>query len=175
MQYVPRRTQRAAGRNTSRWMLHRAAVTSHSLLWCAYKTNSVGRMHSLWMLSPRVCYNFKSVHTSVIKITKIYGKKSVDHNSGVFILYIKINVCLFGTYTNPHFWTDLNQTLHTSPPWSGGGRRVCMDPQYFNFPTFSTYFVGSECRFVCGRWLLAPKSPATALYPWCGACWCYVA
>jgi len=52
-------------------------------------------------------------------------------------------VCLYGTYTNPHFLTDLNQTLHTSPPWSGGGRRGCMDPQYFNFPNFSTYFVGS--------------------------------
>jgi hypothetical protein len=36
-------------------------------------------------------------------------------------------VCLYGTYTNPYFWTDLNQTLHTYPPWSGGGRRVCMD------------------------------------------------
>jgi hypothetical protein len=85
-----------------------------------------------------------------------------------------MNVCLYGTYTNPHFWTDMNQTLHTSPPWSGGSRRVCMDPQYFNFPTFSTYFVGSECRFVRSRWLPAPHFPATALYPWCGACWCDV-
>ena len=67
--------------------------------------------------------------------------------------------CLYGTYTNPHFWTDLNQTLHTYPPWSGEGRRVRMDPQYFNFPTFSTYFVGSECRFVLRRWLSARGSP----------------
>jgi hypothetical protein len=92
----------------------------------------------------------------------------------IYILYIKMNVCLYGTNTNPHFWTDLSQTLHSSPPWSGGGCRVCMDPQYFNFPTFSTYFVGSECPFARGRWLLAPESPATALYPWCGACWCDV-
>jgi hypothetical protein len=35
-------------------------------------------------------------------------------------------VCMYGTYTNPHFWTNLNQTLHTSPPSSGRDRRVCM-------------------------------------------------
>jgi len=39
-------------------------------------------------------------------------------------------VCLFVPCANPHFCTDLNRTLHTSPPSSGGGRRVCMDPQY---------------------------------------------
>jgi hypothetical protein len=101
-------------------------------------------------------------------VTRTWFQKPV-----CLILYIKMNVCLFvclfvclyGTYTNPHFWTDLNQTLHMSPPWSGGGHRVCMDPQYFNFPTFSTYFVGSECLFVCRRWLPAPESPATVLYP----------
>ena len=84
------------------------------------------------------------------------------------ILYIKTNVCLFVSYTNPHFWTDRNQTLHTSPPWSGRDRRVCMGPQYFTFPTFSTYFVGSLCQFVRSRWLPAPHRTATALYPWCG-------
>ena len=80
-------------------------------------------------------------------------------------------VCLFVPYTKPHFWTDWNQTLHTSPPWSGRDRRVCMGPQYFNFSTSSTYFVGSGCRFVCSRWLPAPYCPATALYPCCGVCW----
>jgi hypothetical protein len=90
------------------------------------------------------------------------------------ILYIKMNFCLFVPYTNPHFWTDRNQTLHTSPPWSGRDRRVCMGPQYFTFPTFSTYFVGSGCQFVHSRWLPAPHCTATALYPWCGACWCDV-
>jgi len=83
-------------------------------------------------------------------------------------------VCMFVPYTNPHFWTDRNQTLHTSPPWSVRDRRVCMGPQYFTFPTFSTYFVGSWCRLVRSRWLPAPHCPATALYPWCGACWCDV-
>jgi len=83
-------------------------------------------------------------------------------------------VCLFVPYTNPHFWTDRNQTLHTSPPWSGRDRRICMSPQYFTFPTFSTYFVGSGCRFMHSRWLPAPHYSAIALYPWCGACWCDV-
>jgi hypothetical protein len=83
-------------------------------------------------------------------------------------------VCLFVPYTNPHFWTDLNQTLHTSPPWSGRARRVCMDPQYFTFPTFSTYLFGSGYRLVHNRWLPLSRCTATALYPWCGARWCDV-
>jgi len=82
--------------------------------------------------------------------------------------------CLFVPYTNPHFWTVRNQTLHTTHPWSGRDRRVCMGPQYFTFPTFSTYFVGSGCRFVRSRWLPAPHCTATALHPWCGASWCDV-
>jgi len=92
----------------------------------------------------------------------------------IYILYIKMNVCLFVPYSNPHFWTDRNQTLHPSPLWSGRDPRVCMGPQYFTFPTFSIYFVGSECSFMRSRWLPAPHCPATALYPWCGACWCDV-
>jgi hypothetical protein len=41
-------------------------------------------------------------------------------------------------YTNPHFRTDQNQTLHKSPPSSGRDRGACMGPQHFTFPTFST-------------------------------------
>jgi hypothetical protein len=34
-------------------------------------------------------------------------------------------------YTNPHFWSDLYRTCHmSSPPWSAGGRGLCVDPQY---------------------------------------------
>jgi len=76
--------------------------------------------------------------------------------------------CLFVPYTNPHFWTDRNQTLHTSPPWSGRDRRVCMGPQY---STFSTYFAGSRRRFIHTGWRPSPRYTATALYPWCDACW----
>jgi hypothetical protein len=39
-------------------------------------------------------------------------------------------VCKFVPYTNPHFRTDWNHTLHTSPPWSGRDCRTCMNPQY---------------------------------------------
>jgi hypothetical protein len=83
-------------------------------------------------------------------------------------------VCKFVPYTNPHFWTDRNQTLHTSPPWSGRGRRLCMGPQYFTFPTFSAYFVGSACPLLRSTWLPAPHYPAAALYSWCRVCWCDV-
>ena len=66
-------------------------------------------------------------------------------------------VCLF--VWNLYKSTFLNRSepnfAHVSP-WSGGGRRVYMDSQYFNYPTFSAYFVRSECRFVRGRWLPAP-------------------
>jgi len=59
-------------------------------------------------------------------------------------LYIRMNVRLYRIQI--HIWPDRNQTLHTSPPWSGTDRRVCMGPQYFTFPTVSTYFVGSVCE-----------------------------
>jgi hypothetical protein len=59
-------------------------------------------------------------------------------------IYIKKNVCLFvclyGIYTNSHFWTDLNQTLHKSPPWSGRDRRVCMGPKFLTSSTFWALF-----------------------------------
>jgi hypothetical protein len=64
-------------------------------------------------------------------------------------------VCLFAPYTNSHFWTDLNQTLHISPPWSGRDRRVCMVRKCLNFSTILTLFVGSGCRILGTKWLLA--------------------
>jgi len=73
--------------------------------------------------------------------------------------------CTLYKFTS-HFWINLNQTLHTSPPWSGRDRTICMDPQYFTFSTFSTSSIGSECRILVRRWLLAQESSATALYPW---------
>jgi hypothetical protein len=48
---------------------------------------------------------------------------------------------MYGTYTNSHFWTDLNQTLHTSPPWSGRDYMVCMDPKFLTSSTFSVLFL----------------------------------
>jgi len=77
-----------------------------------------------------------------------------------------VRFCLFVPYTNPHFWSDLNRTSHTSPPSSGGGRRVCFDPQYSTFPTFSVSFLASWCCILRRRWLPAPGSSPRPLYPW---------
>jgi hypothetical protein len=44
--------------------------------------------------------------------------------------------------------------------------RVCMDPQYFTFPTFSVCFLASGCRILRMRWLPAPRSFPKPLYPW---------
>ena len=74
-------------------------------------------------------------------------------------------VCLFAPYTNSHFWTDLNQTLHISPPWSGRDRRVCMNPNFLPFRHFDILFA-SVCRFQDIRWLPEQESSAIALYPW---------
>jgi hypothetical protein len=57
-------------------------------------------------------------------------------------MFVCLFVCLFvWNYTNSHFWTDLNQTLLTSPPWSGRDRRVCMDPKFSNSSTFWVFFL----------------------------------
>ena len=71
----------------------------------------------------------------------------------LFVLFCPLLV--FVPYRNPHFWSDLHWTLHSSPPSSAGGRRVCMDPQYSTFPTFLASFVGSGWRILRGRWLPA--------------------
>jgi len=82
------------------------------------------------------------------------------------ILYIKMNVCLYGTYTKPHFWTDLNQTLHTSPPWSGGGRRVCMDPKFLTFSTFWFLFLWGPLQNDGHEMAAGAMFSAITLFPW---------
>jgi hypothetical protein len=74
-------------------------------------------------------------------------------------------LCLYGTYTNSHFWTDLNQTLHTSSPWSGRDRRVCMGPKFFTSSTFWAFF-RDRCRIMGTRWLPARPFSTIPLYPW---------
>ena len=74
-------------------------------------------------------------------------------------------VCVYGTYTNLYFWTDLNQTLHTSPPWSGRDRRVCMDPKFLTSLTFGPFFFGCHCRIMGTRWLPARPFSVIPLYP----------
>ena len=64
----------------------------------------------------------------------------------VFYIQRRMFVCLCGSYTNSHFWTDLNQTLYTSPPWSGRDRRVCMDPKFLTSSTFWALFLWGELQ-----------------------------
>jgi hypothetical protein len=87
----------------------------------------------------------------------------------LIILCIKIKwffapfVCFFAPYTNPHFWADLNQNLHTSPPSSGVGRRVYMDPQYLTrFDVFVIFC--QEPIQNTGHKPASPRVIATALY-----------
>jgi hypothetical protein len=56
-------------------------------------------------------------------------------------MFVCLFVCLYVTYTNSHFWTDPNQTLHTSPPWSGRDRRVCTNPKFSTSSTFWALFL----------------------------------
>jgi len=81
-------------------------------------------------------------------------------------LFVCLFVCMYGTYTNSHFWTDLNQTLHTSPHWSGRDRRICMDPKFLTSSTFWVLFFGGHCRIMDTRWLPARPFSAITLYPW---------
>jgi len=115
------------------------------------------------------------------------------------MLYIKmkwffVRFCLgmYGTYTNSHFWTDLNQTLHTSPPWAGRDRGYVwarnswpFGPFFFSlgataeswaqdgfrrdhFPRYSYIRSSSWCsRDVTDITLSqTAESSAAALYPW---------
>ena len=86
-------------------------------------------------------------------------------------LYMKLKLyfvrfCLFVPYTNPHFWTNLNQNLHTSPPSSGMTVGYVWSENVWLFSTFFTFFIGSECRILGTTWLPAQDTSATALYPW---------
>ena len=74
-------------------------------------------------------------------------------------------VCLFVPYTNPHSWTDLSQTLHTSSlgleetvghVWS---ENVWPCLPFWHFSSGAS--AESSARNGCRR-----KLSATALYPW---------
>jgi hypothetical protein len=73
---------------------------------------------------------------------------------------------MFVPYANPHFWTDWNQTLHTSPSWFGRDRRVCMGPKFLTSSTFWALFFRGHCRIMGTRWLPTRPFSAIPLYPW---------
>jgi hypothetical protein len=80
-------------------------------------------------------------------------------------MFVCMYVCMYVPYTNSHFWTDLNQTLHTSPPWSGRDRRVCMGPKFLTSSAFWAHFFRGHCRIMGTRWLPARPFSAIPLYP----------
>jgi len=81
-------------------------------------------------------------------------------------LFVCMYVCMYGTCTNPHFWTDLNQTLHTSPPWSGRDLGYVWTQNSWPLRPFGPFFFGGHCRIMGTRWLLARPFSAIILYPW---------
>ena len=81
-------------------------------------------------------------------------------------MFVCMYVCMYVPYTNSHFWTDLNQTLHTAPPWSGRDRRVCMGPKFLTSSTFGPFFFRDHCKIMGTRWLPARPFSAIPFYPW---------
>jgi hypothetical protein len=118
-------------------------------------------------------------------------------SSAVYLIYKDeslLFVCLFVPYTESHFFTNLNHTLHTSPPWSGRDRRVCIvrkclilfylfdllhrervqNPEHKMTPG-ARHFRDSVISVILARVSYGndvfaddtcPDSSATALYPW---------
>jgi len=81
-------------------------------------------------------------------------------------LFVCLYVCVYGTYTNSHFWTDLNQTLHTSPLWSGRDLGYVWARNSWPLRPFGSFFFGGHCRMMDTRWLLARPFSAVTVFPW---------
>jgi hypothetical protein len=54
-------------------------------------------------------------------------------------MFVCMYVCMDGW--NLYKFTFLNQTSHTSPPWPGRDRRVCIDPKFLTSLTFRAVFL----------------------------------
>jgi hypothetical protein len=46
--------------------------------------------------------------------------------------FVTPDVCFFVPSSNPYFWTHVNLTLHTSPPWSATDRTVSRDQTFLH-------------------------------------------
>ena len=106
------------------------------------------------------CFTFTNFFSENRAVYEIMWKNMVESNRPQIMVFCSF---LFVPYTNPHFWTDLNQTLHTSPPSSGEGRGVCMDPQYL---TLFDLFCQEPVQNPGHNMAAGPRVIATALYPW---------
>jgi hypothetical protein len=81
-------------------------------------------------------------------------------------MFVCLFVCLFVPYTNPHFWTNRNKTLHTSSPWSGRDLGYVWVRNSWPLRHFGPFFFKSHCRIMGTRWLPARPFSAIPLYPW---------
>ena len=105
-------------------------------------------------------------HTSFIGVPNWLRNLIYKDECLYVYMYVCMYVCMYGNYTNSHFRTDLNQTLHSLTPWSGRDRRVCMDPKFLTSSTFGFIYFGGHCRILDTRWLPARPFSAVTLYPW---------
>jgi len=84
----------------------------------------------------------------------------------LFFFFFCMFVCLYGIYTNVHFWTDLNHILPTSPPWSGRYLGYVWTRNSWPLRHFGLFFFGGQCRIMGTRWLPARPFSAIPIYPW---------
>jgi hypothetical protein len=73
---------------------------------------------------------------------------------------------MYVPYTNSHFWTDLNQTLHISPPWSEETVGYVWARNSWPLRPLGPLFFRGHCRIMGTRWLPTRPFSAIPLYPW---------
>jgi hypothetical protein len=80
-------------------------------------------------------------------------------------MFVCLFVCLYGHYTNSHFWTDLNQICTRLPLGleETVGYVWTRNSQLFLY--FGPFFFGGHCKIMGTRWLPARPSSAVPLYP----------
>jgi hypothetical protein len=76
-----------------------------------------------------------------------------------------MNVCLYVPYTNSHFWTDLNQTLHISPLGLEETVGYIWARNSWPLRHFGPFFFRVYCRIMGTRWLPERPFSAIPLYP----------
>ena len=88
--------------------------------------------------------------SSVNDISLLSNKYSIFYNLlfywiiQIYLIYKDecLFVCMYGTYTNSRSWSDLNQTWHTSPPWSGRDRGYVWTRNSLPLRPFGPFFFG---------------------------------
>jgi hypothetical protein len=145
------------GQNVEFWMLNLLVhkVTAGLLILISVPSKSKFFI-TLFLISHSVLNN-NANHSNGMTYNWRWTRHLIYKDEMVFFFFFFL--CLFVPYTNPHFWTDLNRTLHTSPPSSGAGRTV----QYLSVFNF---FGQEPLQNPEHNMAVGPRVIATALYPW---------